>query len=335
MPSPQVHDESHNHVETQHSATWLVKNFSKLLNVPVGTKIVSPPFAIENFVFEFWLCPEGFCKFKTLYDGRYMCVLLKLREPDSALIEFTVEIGHDTIKTFKSIKQQELFESEPKKSACGDKKLVDYKIFVDEVLKLSNDEVMVRCSIYGLDTPESCLRLKIFDKNERFFNSEKLSDVKIIVGDKTINAHKIILSSQSDVFAAMLEHHMVENDQGVINIDDIDYDVMLEIVRFMYVGRVERIVNKMKELLVAADKYALAELVILCGKCMCLNLTPGNVLEYANFAHTHRVDELEKAAISFFTLHGKEVVATTNFRESVKHVDVDVMVELLKNLVEK
>ena len=63
----------------------------------------------------------------------------------------------------------------------------------------------------------------------------------------------IIISVRSNVFAAMFEHNMKENHLNVLKIDDLSYDVVLEMLRFVYTD-----LSNMKvcitDLLRAADK---------------------------------------------------------------------------------
>jgi speckle-type POZ protein len=52
----------------------------------------------------------------------------------------------------------------------------------------------------------------------------------------------------------MFEVDMVEKKENVLNITDIDFDVMQEIVRYIYTDQVEHIEDLAPSLLLAADK---------------------------------------------------------------------------------
>jgi hypothetical protein len=49
------------------------------------------------------------------------------------------------------------------------------------------------------------------------YNNEKFSDIKIVCGKETFFCHKNILSSRSDVFAAMFDMtESTENQTGIL-----------------------------------------------------------------------------------------------------------------------
>jgi speckle-type POZ protein len=52
----------------------------------------------------------------------------------------------------------------------------------------------------------------------------------------------------------MFEVDMVEKKENVLNITDIDFEVMQEIVRYIYTDQVEHIEDLGPSLLLAADK---------------------------------------------------------------------------------
>ncbi|KAJ8669864.1 hypothetical protein QAD02_001123 [Eretmocerus hayati] len=321
-----INDERH--TESEHSWTWVVKRCSKNFKMSYGSCRTSPTFIIGKFTFELRWYPGGFD-----YSTReYVGVFLKLREPScEASIKFSVHIGFDTIKMFKMTKCEKNFQ--PRNENCsfyGDNKLVEREVLLDQVLKLSNDKLMIMCVIYGLDTTESHHRLLKLDGYGTFLNNEKLSDVNIVVGNKIIHAHKFVLVNGSKVFAAMFDHNMTENEEGIVKIDDVEYDVMFEILRYMYTGKVERIVHKTKELFVAADKYDLSDLKKTCRKYLCMNLCPDNFFDYLKFSELHEVTELTETAETFFSSRGGEVTDLQNFKESLVELDNSVTANLFR-----
>ncbi|KAJ8669866.1 hypothetical protein QAD02_001125 [Eretmocerus hayati] len=322
--------------ESEHSWTWIVKKCSSHLNSPVGTKIESPYFTIGNYSLRFLWYPGGFDASTQEYVG----VQLKNQRFFNVTIKFSIHLGYDTIKMFKMTKcNKNLDPITGSNPSFGDFRLVKREILLDQVLQLSNDELMIKCVIHGLDIPESHSRFQLLDNYEKFVDNEKLSDVKIVVGKKLgkkiIHAHKLVLANGSDVFAAMFEHDMTENEEGIVNIDDIDYDVMLEIVRYLYTGKIERIFHKTKELVVAADKYGLMDLKTLCGKYLCMDLSPSNIFEYIKFADRFNIIDLKNSSESYFIFHGKEIVKLPDFDEQLATINGELTAKLVKKLVER
>ena len=78
-------------------------------------------------------------------------------------------------------------------------------------------------------------------------NNPKLSDVVLKVGVDAvhINAHSILLASQSSYYSAALDKHW--NQDGVKSVvlshPDIQEDVMMAILGFIYTGKIEVCVN--------------------------------------------------------------------------------------------
>ena len=79
---------------------------------------------------------------------------------------------------------------------------------------------------------------------------------------RQFKAHKAILAARSPVFAAMFEHGMAECRANRVNITDVEPDILAEVLRFIYTGRVIGLDNSVmaQELLAAADKVCLRRL---------------------------------------------------------------------------
>ena len=84
----------------------------------------------------------------------------------------------------------------------------------------------------------------------------------LVCGHKEFPVHKAILSARSKVFQAMFEHKMLETERSRVEIEDIDNDIMLEILRFIYTDRTQNIEKLADALLPAADKYCLERLKV-------------------------------------------------------------------------
>ena len=85
------------------------------------------------------------------------------------------------------------------------------------------------------------------------FLDQETSDIVIHCQGEQIPAHKCILSARSPVFRAMMQANMVESIKREITIEDEDKDVLFEMLRFIYTGKVGEGFSKIKDLLVLAD----------------------------------------------------------------------------------
>lgn len=96
---------------------------------------------------------------------------------------------------------------------------------------------------------------------------------------RQFKAHKAILAARSPVFAAMFEHGMAESRANRVNITDVEPDILGEVLRFIYTGRVVGLDNPVmaQELLAAADKVKKAVLfspLPFYGSCALLVVRP-------------------------------------------------------------
>ena len=118
----------------------------------------------------------------------------------------------------------------------------------------------------------------------KLYSDGELSDVKIHCDGKVFNCHKLILSGQSEVFKKMLdvENKFVEATSGEIKITDtlpkITATAMENLIFFMYHENENLDEAKITgDLLVAANKYDVSDLVNYCVKFLGDNLSEKNV----------------------------------------------------------
>lgn len=98
----------------------------------------------------------------------------------------------------------------------------------------------------------------LLDDYDKLVNSSLFSDFQITVNDngksKDIYCHKSILWQRWAYFRLIYGNEYTENAENKLNIIDFSYDVMVEVMRFVYTAKVRRLETFNKELLKAADK---------------------------------------------------------------------------------
>ena len=118
---------------------------------------------------------------------------------------------------------------------------------------------------------------------EKLYGEKEFSDVKIICDDKHFDCHKVVLSSQSEVFKTMFKNKSLieKQSEGVMKIDekDVNSDTMEQFLHYLYFQKVKD--NKMinTDLMIAADKYNVKELLDFCTKYLESNLSDENALD--------------------------------------------------------
>ena len=193
-----------------------------------------------------------------------------------------------------------------------------------------NDKLTIVCDItlatnqlsVTINKRDSYLQIpecQLVDDIGAIFGNEDFCDVKLTVNGKDFYAHKIMLSARSSVFAAMFKHEMAEKIDNTINITDINHQVFEEVLRFIYTGKISSITDEIAaELLVAADKYELDRLKIICEVFIAKNLTKDNVTDILIVADTHCSMLLKTQALEFINTHIKDVKNTDGYKSMRK-----------------
>lgn len=147
---------------------------------------------------------------------------------------------------------------------------------------------------------------KRFDKLDRFeilLKDEEYSDVTVTAEGKSFYLHKWMLSAHSSVFQAMFKNDMKEKFENKVEINDIKYEVLEKLFRFIYTKEINGINNMICELLVAAEKYCVEDLKALCQMTMYKNLNANNAIEYLNSAIINNAEHFKKDAINWISSH--------------------------------
>jgi speckle-type POZ protein len=131
-------------------------------------------------------------------------------------------------------------------------------------------------------------------------------------------AHKLILATRSEVFAAMFQHQTKEQSSNQITIEDVEPEVFQELLRFIYTGRVS--LDKMETmaagLLFAADKYLLDRLKKECENYLLHHMSPDNCVVLLLHGNRLNLAEHLKEAAKFFLRFPLKVMATEGWKKT-------------------
>ena len=143
---------------------------------------------------------------------------------------------------------------------------------------------------------------------EKLFENVELSDVTFNVCSQQFPAHKLILVTRSQVFAAMFQHPSKEKLSGVVDVPDIEPNVFKELLRYMYKGEVP--LNRMDEvaigLLAAADKYLLENLKKICEDHLINQMSPENCIKLLSLNENDPAYYLREKAVEYIYRTGKK-----------------------------
>ena len=157
----------------------------------------------------------------------------------------------------------------------------------------------------------------------KLYLEDELSDVKIHCDDKVFNCHKLILSGQSEVFKMILSGNSNEATSGKIEITDASAITMKNLLFYIYHEDLHEDDPKIiVDLLMAAEKYAISDLVNMCVTVLEESLSEKNVVDVmtAAFLLPNQEDLFELAY-------------QLNFKLRIENQNVDI--EAWKELEEK
>ncbi|NWW17775.1 KLHL1 protein, partial [Falcunculus frontatus] len=152
-----------------------------------------------------------------------------------------------------------------------------------------------------------------FRKMESYLKQQQLCDVILIAGDRKIPAHRLVLSSVSDYFAAMFTSDVCEAKQEEIKMEGIDPNALWDLVQFAYTGCLELKEDTIENLLAAACLLQLPQVVEVCCHFLMKLLHPSNCLGIRAFADAQGCTELMKVAHDYTMENIMEVIRNQEF----------------------
>ncbi|CAL9700259.1 unnamed protein product [Knipowitschia caucasica] len=152
-----------------------------------------------------------------------------------------------------------------------------------------------------------------FRKMEGYLRSRELCDVTLVAGERRIPAHRLVLSSVSDYFAAMFTSDVREAKQDEVKLEGVDPDALWVLVQYAYTGRLELREDTIESLLSASCLLQLSSVVQACCSFLMKQLHPSNCLGIRSYADAQGCHDLHKAAHNYTMEHFLEVVGGQEF----------------------
>ncbi|KAJ8666451.1 hypothetical protein QAD02_008113 [Eretmocerus hayati] len=303
---------------TVHSYKWVIRNFSNLPNT-VGNPVKSPTLELNGHRFELEIYPGGI----DIESRSHVSPFLRLKSTEPVEVDFKISIVQDDLKR---IFYQERTDSVDR---AGDRRFARL-MSLENALRLANDALTIVCDIFDIVASIKNNKLEISGGLENYFNEETFSDVTVSIGGKSIKAHKLILASKSKVFHTMLLTNMKERNEGLIKIDDLSYETMFVLIKWMYTGctDLDSMRNLAEDLVVAADRYEICQLKADCEDYLISNLDAQNILEYLIFAERLNAHKLRKAGVVKLVAIGKQIKCTPRYHEFLREISSELYLEI-------
>ncbi|KAL6641108.1 hypothetical protein ACP70R_019289 [Stipagrostis hirtigluma subsp. patula] len=168
------------------------------------------------------------------------------------------------------------------------------------------------------------------------------ADVEFRVAGETFKAHRCVLAARSPVFKAEFFSAMKESTStATICVDDMEAKVFSALLGFIYTDKLPPDVQDIKleeevamaqHLLVAADRYDLKRLKLICEDKLCKLIDMGSVATILTLAEQHSCQVLKNACLHFLSSPSTlTAVAATDGFEHLCRSCPNVLKELLSS----
>jgi speckle-type POZ protein len=149
----------------------------------------------------------------------------------------------------------------------------------------------------------------ITEQLRKLLDAKEGADVTFEVQGEVFRAHKLVLAMRSPVFKALLYGPMREKDSNRFVIDDMQPAIFKVLLRFIYTDSLPPNMDDglegddkkevTRHLLVAADRYAVERLKLMCESILCKELDAESVATVLALADRHSCSRLKDACIRF------------------------------------
>ncbi|EAY78542.1 hypothetical protein OsI_33640 [Oryza sativa Indica Group] len=155
------------------------------------------------------------------------------------------------------------------------------------------------------------------------------ADVTFRVAGEEVRAHRYILAARSPVFKAELFGQMKESSSSntVVNVDDMEAEVFRALLVFIYTDALPETKTKANQedelviaqhLLVAADRYGMERLKLLCEEKLVEYIDRGSAVMLMALAEQHHCHGLKEACFRF--LESKETLSAVMATDGFLHL---------------
>ncbi|XP_041980208.1 kelch-like protein 5 [Aricia agestis] len=160
-----------------------------------------------------------------------------------------------------------------------------------------------------------------------YYQSQKLCDVVLIAGECRIPAHKVVLASCSEYFAAMFTGSLREAWSTEITLERIDPQALRSLINYCYTGSIELNSETAEILMTTANLLQLNSVTKACCDFFEKQLDPCNCLGIAVFAEQQSCLSLHAKALEYSYQHYMQVVKHQEFLA----LESDQLASLLKS----
>lgn len=298
--------------------TWLISNFA------LSTLWDDESFFLQSP--DFW--PPGNESFKwflQVYPARpAMSLYLENKNKNTVTVNYKLSLGSQKIQRIETFTRGNTYDGSrtfiSRTAALGSCLPNGTLIINCEISTLTEIAVSSRTNVDPYNSMKNqTLKNNLADELLTLLEDEKFSDITIVVGENEIRAHKNILAARSSVFASLLmDNDTVSNNDNsnyVIEITDVKPKIFRKLLQYIYTDKIDGIDGTIaKELLVAAIKYDVKRLEVICEDIVFNIMSIDNVIEILDIADQYYRPILKSQAMKFVVDHAVILINSSAFK---------------------
>ncbi|KAJ1267841.1 hypothetical protein BS78_07G089000 [Paspalum vaginatum] len=163
------------------------------------------------------------------------------------------------------------------------------------------------------------------------------ADVTFKVKDEVFHARKFVVALRSPVFEAEFYGPMKDKAMQSITVEDMQPDVFKALLHFIYIDSLPGMDDDLdevesqemiKHLLVAADRYAMERMKLMCESILSKRLDIESVTATLALADQHHCEKLKDACIGFINSSDAKDLVESKGYEHLKRACPDVFVDI-------
>ncbi|XP_044375145.1 BTB/POZ and MATH domain-containing protein 1-like [Triticum aestivum] len=293
--------------------TFKIAGYSLQRGLGIGRYLSSAAFDVGGYFWCIEYYPDGEMEME---NGDYASIALDFASTNSEVrAYFEVRLADQANKlpplVLLSKNMPIVFRSHPPTYVGKD--------FLQPSVYLRDDNLAIECSItvlaeskVAVTTTSIDIQVPPSDLSNNLVELLKAgeeTDVTFKVRGESFRAHKIVLAMRSPVFKAVLFGPMGDRTRRTMNIEGIQPAIFSALLHFIYTDSLPSMGHlygddgeeMVKHLVMAADRYAMERMKVICESILCKNLNVQNVTTTLALADRYHCNQLKNACLEFIT----------------------------------
>ncbi|KAF7104539.1 hypothetical protein CFC21_105431 [Triticum aestivum] len=345
-PSPRTMTASACTPETAHGAhLFKINRYSLYRDLGVGRLIESSTFAVGGYHWCVHFYPDGHSG--VTKDHVSVFVELKTKNAKARAV-FDLRLVDRRTQPYawpnpSEIDPSEFDSCDDNSACCGFLDFVEKIELKDYIL---DDVLVIECNIAVIKFKKTTKtkfevqvpRSNLLDNLGKLLETQEGADVSFKVDGEVFPAHKNILAMQCPVFKAEFYGPMKNKSKHNVNIiEDMQPAVFKALLHFIYMDSLapmddlsdDEYEEMLKHLLVAADRYAIDRMKLMCESKLCDRLCAKNVATTLALADQYHCSQLKDGCIEFINSSNRmsDVVASKGY-EHLKRTCPTIVVDI-------